>query len=70
MMLIVIGEVFNLVFDCNKLIECELIDFICFVVIYGGGIMLVKCIVDLVGLYYVCIGFYGVLSYLFILMVV
>jgi len=44
---IAIGEVFNSIWDCNKLIENELIDFIRIAATYAGGITHVKRIVDL-----------------------
>ena len=44
---IAIGEVFNSIWDCNRLIENELIDFIRVAVTYAGGITHVKRIVDL-----------------------
>ena len=50
---IAIGEVFNSIWDCNKLIENELIDFIRVAVTYAGGITHVKRIVDLAGLHHV-----------------
>ena len=60
---IAIGEVFNTVWDCNKLIEEELIDFIRIAVTYGGGITPVKRIVDLAGLHHVRTGFHGAPSH-------
>jgi len=60
---IAIGEVFNSVWDCNKLIEKELIDFIRVAVSYGGGITSVKRIVDLAGLHHVRTGFHGAPSH-------
>ena len=60
---IAIGEVFNSVWDCNKLIENELIDFIRIAVTNGGGITPVKRIVDLAGLHHVKTGFHGAPSH-------
>lgn len=60
---IAIGEVFNSIFDCNKLIENELIDFIRVAVTYAGGITHVKRIVDLAGLHHVRTGFHGAPSH-------
>lgn len=60
---IAIGEVFNSVWECNKLIENELIDFIRISVTYGGGITPVKRIVDLAGLHHVRTGFHGAPSH-------
>ncbi len=60
---IAIGEVFNSVWDCNKLIEEELIDFIRVAVTYAGGITPVKRIVDLAGMHNVRTGFHGAPSH-------
>lgn len=60
---IAIGEVFNSIYDCNKLIEQELIDFIRIAVTYGGGITHVKRIVDLAALHHVKTGFHGAPSH-------
>jgi mannonate dehydratase len=60
---IAIGEVFNSIWDCNKLIENELIDFIRVAVTYAGGITSVKRIVDLAGLHHVRTGFHGAPSH-------
>lgn len=55
---IAIGEVFNSVYDCNKLI-----DFIRVAVTYAGGITPTKRIVDLAGLHNVRTGFHGAPSH-------
>jgi mannonate dehydratase len=60
---IAIGEVFNSIWECNKLIEDELIDFIRVAVTYAGGITHVKRIVDLAGLHHVRTGFHGAPSH-------
>lgn len=60
---IAIGEVFNSVYDCNRLIQEQLIDFIRIAVTYGGGITPVKRIVDLGGLHSVRTGFHGAPSH-------
>ena len=60
---IAIGEVFNSIYDCNKLIEEELIDFIRVAVTYAGGITHVKRIIDLAGLHHVRTGFHGAPSH-------
>ena len=60
---IAIGEGFNSIWDCNKLIENELIDFIRVAVTYAGGITHVKRIVDLAGLHHVRTGFHGAPSH-------
>lgn len=60
---IAIGEVFNSMWDCNKLIENELIDFIRVAVTYAGGITPVKRIVNLAGFHHVRTGFHGAPSH-------
>lgn len=60
---IAIGEVFNSIWECNKLIENELIDFIRVAVSYAGGITHVKRIVDLAGLHHVRTGYHGAPSH-------
>jgi len=60
---IAIGEVFNSIWDCQKLIEHELIDFIRVAVTYAGGITHVKRIVDLAALHHVRTGFHGAPSH-------
>lgn len=60
---IAIGEVFNSIHDCNKLIENELIDFIRVAVTYAGGITHTRRIVDLAGLHHVRTGFHGAPSH-------
>ncbi|MGP6089377.1 D-mannonate dehydratase ManD [Antarctobacter jejuensis] len=60
---IAIGEVFNSIWECNKLIENEMIDFIRVAVTYAGGITHVKRIVDLAGLHHVKTGFHGAPSH-------
>jgi len=60
---IAIGEVFNSLWDCNKLIENEMIDFIRVAVTYAGGITPVKRIVDLAGMHHVRTGFHGAPSH-------
>ena len=60
---IAIGEVFNSIWDCNKLIEEELIDFIRVSATYAGGITHLRRIVDLAGLHNVRTGFHGAPSH-------
>ena len=60
---IAIGEVFNAIWDCNKLIENELIDFIRVAVTYAGGITPVRRIVDLAAHHHVRTGFHGAPSH-------
>ena len=60
---IAIGEVFNSIYECNKLIEEELIDFIRVATTHVGGITHVKRIIDLAGLHNVRTGFHGAPSH-------
>ncbi|MGI9221325.1 MAG: D-mannonate dehydratase ManD [Woeseiaceae bacterium] len=60
---IAIGEVFNSIWDCNKLIEEELIDFIRVSATYAGGITHVRRIVELAALHHVRTGFHGAPSH-------
>ncbi|MEL7183746.1 MAG: D-galactonate dehydratase family protein, partial [Pseudomonadota bacterium] len=60
---IAIGEVFNTIWDCNRLIEQELIDFIRVAVTYAGGITPVRRIVDLAAQHHVRTGFHGAPSH-------
>ena len=60
---IAIGEVFNSLWECNKLIENELIDYIRVAVTYAGGITHVRRIVDLAALHHVRTGFHGAPSH-------
>jgi len=60
---IAIGEVFNSIWDCNKLIENEMIDYIRVAATYAGGITHVKRIVDLAAIHHVKTGFHGAPSH-------
>lgn len=60
---IAIGEVFNSIWECNKLIENEMIDFIRVAATYAGGITHTRRIVDLAGLHNVRTGFHGAPSH-------
>ncbi|WP_405401816.1 D-mannonate dehydratase ManD [Paracoccus sp. Ld10] len=60
---VAIGEVFNSIWDCQKLIEEELIDFIRVAVTYVGGITHAKRIVELAALHHVRTGFHGAPSH-------
>lgn len=60
---IAIGEVFNSLWDCNQLLEEELIDFIRVSVTYAGGITHVRRIVDLAAQHHVRTGFHGAPSH-------
>ena len=60
---IAIGEVFNSIYDCQHLIEKDLIDFIRIAVTYAGGITPAKRIIDLAGIHNVRTGFHGAPSH-------
>ncbi len=60
---IAIGEVFNSIYDCNKLIQNNLIDFIRVSATYAGGITSTKRIVDFAALHNVRTGFHGAPSH-------
>ncbi len=60
---IAIGEVFHSIWQCNKLISEELIDFIRVAVTYAGGITPTRRIVDLAGMHHVRTGFHGAPSH-------
>ena len=60
---IAIGEVFNSIWDCNRLIASETIDFIRVAVAYAGGVTHVRRIVDLAALHHVRTGFHGAPSH-------
>lgn len=60
---VAIGEVFNSIWECNKLIENRLIDFIRIAVTYAGGITHVKRIVDFAAMHNVRTGFHGAPSH-------
>ncbi len=60
---IAIGEVFNSVWECNKLIQDRLIDFIRVSVTYAGGITPVKRLVDFAAMHDVRTGFHGAPSH-------
>lgn len=54
-----VGEVFNTIFDCQQLIEEQLIDFIRTTVVHAGGITHLKKIANLAELYQVRTGSHG-----------
>ncbi|MBE3636785.1 D-mannonate dehydratase ManD [Mangrovicoccus algicola] len=60
---VAIGEVFQSLWQCNRLIKQELIDFIRVAVTYAGGITPVRRIVDLAGMHHVRTGFHGAPSH-------
>jgi mannonate dehydratase len=54
-----VGEVFNTIFDCQQLIEEQLIDFVRTTVVHAGGITHLKKIAHLAELYQVRTGSHG-----------
>jgi mannonate dehydratase len=54
-----VGEVFNSIWDCKRLIEGRLIDFIRATIVHAGGITHVRRIADLAAMYQVRTGFHG-----------
>ena len=54
-----VGEVFNSIFDCQQLIQEQLIDFIRTTVVHAGGISHLKKIASLAELYHVRTGCHG-----------
>jgi mannonate dehydratase len=56
---IAVGEVFNTIFDCQQLIQEQLIDFIRTTVVHAGGITHLKKIANLAEVYQVRTGSHG-----------
>ncbi|HEY6330858.1 MAG TPA: D-mannonate dehydratase ManD [Blastocatellia bacterium] len=56
---IAVGEVFNTIFDCNQLIQEQLIDYIRTTVVHAGGISHLKKIASLAEIYQVRTGSHG-----------
>jgi len=56
---IAVGEVFNTVFDCQSLIQEQLIDYVRTTVVHGGGISHLRRIAHLAELYQVRTGCHG-----------
>ena len=54
-----VGEVFNSIWDCKRLIEGGLIDFIRSTLVHAGGITHVRRIADLAAMHQVRTGFHG-----------
>jgi len=54
-----VGEVFNTIFDCQQLIEEQLIDYIRTAVVHAGGISHLRKIANLAELYHVRTGCHG-----------
>ena len=56
---IAVGEVFNTIWDCQQLIEEELIDYIRMTVVHGGGISHLRKVAALAELHHVRTGSHG-----------
>jgi mannonate dehydratase len=56
---IAVGEIFNTIFDCQQLIQNQLIDFIRTTVVHAGGISHLRRIAHLAELYQVRTGSHG-----------
>jgi mannonate dehydratase len=56
---IAVGEVFNVIHDCQQLIEEELIDYIRMTVVHGGGISHLRKVAALAELHHVRTGSHG-----------
>ena len=56
---IAVGEVFNSIYDCQQLIEEELIDYIRMTVVHGGGISHLRKVAALAELHHVRTGAHG-----------
>ncbi len=56
---IAVGEVFNSIFDCQQLIQEELIDYIRTTVVHAGGISHLRKIANLAELHHVRTGCHG-----------
>ncbi|MBW4050525.1 MAG: D-galactonate dehydratase family protein [Proteobacteria bacterium] len=54
-----VGEVFNSIWDCKRLIEGRLIDFIRSTIVHAGGITHVRRIADFAAMHQVRTGFHG-----------
>ena len=54
-----VGEIFNTIFDCQQLIQEQLIDFIRISVVHGGGITHMKKIANFAEIYQVRTGSHG-----------
>ena len=54
-----VGEVFNTIYDCQQLIEEQLIDYIRATVVHGGGISHLRKIASLAEIYHVRTGSHG-----------
>ena len=54
-----VGEVFNSIWDCNQLIQNQLIDYVRATVVHAGGITHLRRITDYASLYQVRLGSHG-----------
>jgi len=54
-----VGEVFNTIYDCHRLIEEQLIDYIRMSVVHGGGITHLRKVANLAEIYHVRTGCHG-----------
>jgi mannonate dehydratase len=54
-----VGEVFNSIYDCQQLIQEQLIDYIRATVVHAGGITHLRKIANLAEMYQVCTGSHG-----------
>jgi len=54
-----VGEVFNTIYDCHRLIEEQLIDYIRMAVVHGGGITHLRKVANLAEIYHVRTGCHG-----------
>src|SRR5262249_32238302 len=54
-----VGEVFNTIYDCQQLIEEQLIDYIRATVVHGGGLTHLRKIASLAEIYHVRTGSHG-----------
>jgi len=54
-----VGEIFNTIFDCQKLITLELIDYIRMTVAHGGGLTPMVKVANLAALYHIKTGCHG-----------
>jgi len=54
-----VGEIFNTIFDCQKLISLELIDYIRMTIAHGGGITPMMKVAGLASLYHIRTGCHG-----------
>jgi mannonate dehydratase len=56
---IAVGEIFNSIFDCDRLITEQLIDYLRMTIVHGGGITALQKVAHLAEIYNVRTGFHG-----------